>query len=437
MTGAPMITPPRPSYLYLAPSDVLIPRVDRQCIMRFCEALGALGLDVELISLNVRLDHDEPTRTRGLFDVYGIGTPFDIKILPSRTRQSLADRTIGHPLWRLVAYSSYLAWKLLFSRNIRGDCTVIYFKNYLLTLPLLTLRRMLGGRVLLLFEAHAPTAKRMHRALLSRVDGVVAISYSLARRIRDQVHPAPVLVAHQGVNLEMIERVRLEKHAARKKLGLPKTDQLVVYTGKVNDESREIELLLLCARHLADEAELVIVGGRQDHVERLRKRARERGIENVRFVEFVAPADVFHYQMAADVLVSYYPSELALNPFRSPGKLFEYMASRRPMVMADYPSLREVLRPASALFVGRDDPEQLAHGIRRVLSDDSLAESLAAGAYEDVAAYTWDARAERVHNFVLGLLSARTTRLAASTENIPAVPSDATEERRQTSERVS
>jgi glycosyltransferase involved in cell wall biosynthesis len=113
---------------------------------------------------------------------------------------------------------------------------------------------------------------------------------------------------------------------------------------------------------------------------------------------------VFHYQMSADVLVSYYPSELALNPYRSPGKLFEYMASRRPIVTADYASVREVLRPDSALFVEPDDADALADAIRRVLNDDDLAARLADGAYEDVRGYTWDARAERVHSFALEIL---------------------------------
>src|SRR5205823_12516494 len=106
-------------------------------------------------------------------------------------------------------------------------------------------------------------------------------------------------------------------------------------------------------------------------------------------------------QMSADVLGTYYQGDSPLNNYRSPGKLFEYMAARRPIVTAGYPSLREVLSPNAALFVAKDDPEKLAEGIGRVLADEVLSERLAQQAYWDVQDYTWERRAERIHEFAL------------------------------------
>jgi glycosyltransferase involved in cell wall biosynthesis len=76
--------------------------------------------------------------------------------------------------------------------------------------------------------------------------------------------------------------------------------------------------------------------------------------------------------------VMYYPSELSINKYRaSPGKLFEYMAAKRPIVTADFPALREALGPDAALFVEKDNPDALAAGIRAVLGDEDLGERLA------------------------------------------------------------
>jgi D-inositol-3-phosphate glycosyltransferase len=114
---------------------------------------------------------------------------------------------------------------------------------------------------------------------------------------------------------------------------------------------------------------------------------------------------VYDYQSAADVLVTYYPGDLELNRYRaSPGKLFEYMASQRPIVTADYPALRELLSPSAAMFVERDRPDLLAAAIARVLADPDLADAMAKQAYADVQGFSWQRRAERVQQFVADLM---------------------------------
>jgi glycosyltransferase involved in cell wall biosynthesis len=408
--GVPRTREEQIGLVYFTPRDVLIPRVDRQCILRFCEAMTARGIDVEVVSLNVRLGYDEPSRLRELFDVYGIKTPFSINVLANRTRQGGSERI--NPLWRAGMYALYAARGALTRRGaFESDQTVVYFKNYLLALPFLALRMIWRSKLYLVIEVHVPPRMVVQRFLLRRMDGVVAISGRLAGELKQRgVEPDRVLIAHQGVNLEAIEEERLDKAEARRRLELPLDRQLAVYTGKVHDWSGEVDLLLKAAPRLPPDTELIIVGGREDHAERLRERVRDEGITNVRFIGFVAPADVFRYQMAADVLLSYYPSDNPLNEYRSPGKLFEYMASRRPIVMADYPGPNEVLSPGSALLIDRDDPEKLADGVRRVLGDEALGDRLAREAYEDVQLYTWKERAARVHEFVLRLADLRNGR---------------------------
>ena len=95
--------------------------------------------------------------------------------------------------------------------------------------------------------------------------------------------------------------------------------------------------------------------------------------------------------------------------YTSPLKLFEYMASGRPIVASDLPALREVLRPdENAVLVEAGDAEALAAGVARLLGDAALASRLAAQAREDVREWTWDKRAERIE----ALLEAVTERRA-------------------------
>jgi glycosyltransferase involved in cell wall biosynthesis len=398
--------PERLRFLYFTPSDLLVPRVDRTCIMRFCEALARRGCDVEAVSLNVHVDFDEPTGTRDLFEVYGLRTRFRVTTLPSFARQSSDRRS---RLWRSAVYGVH-AWRRL--RRARDGVTVAYFKNYLIGVPLLFLRELFGSRRLLLFfEIHVPPSHTIGRKLLQRFDGVIPVSRILADELEGMgLSPERILAAHQGVDLEYVERIRLDKHAARAKLALPDDRRLVVYTGKVHSTSREIALLLQTADLLPNDVEIVIVGGRSDQVAELRSRLETRRQPRVRFVEFVAPADVFHYQMAADALVTYYPSSLNLDRYLSPGKLFEYMAAQRPIVSADYPALRDVLGPNAAVFVECDNPSALAKAIVDLLNDEPRAAALARNAYNIVKQYDWGRRAFRICSFASKLADEVQTR---------------------------
>jgi glycosyltransferase involved in cell wall biosynthesis len=388
--------------IYFTPNDVLVPRVDRQCIIRFCDALAKRHTRVEVVSLDVRLDYDEPTRDRTIWDVYGVQPDFSVTILPCTARQT-STHEASLAIWRAIAYSLFALWALVTSRLRRRPNVVFYFKNYLLGIPFVFIRALFRGRPLLVFEIHVPPSGAVGRWLIARVDGLIPVSNILAEELeRDfAVARRRILVAHQGVDLDFVEDRRLTKEEARRRVGLPTDERLVVYTGKVNASYSEIDLLTEAAEHLGENVTMVIVGGRSDQVQILRERAARDGRRNVSFVGFVAPADVFGYQVAADVLVMYYPSDIPLNRYRaSPGKLFEYMASRRPIVTADLPALREVLTPDAAMFVEPDDPQLLAEGIRTVLDDQKLGDRLAETAYRDVQEFTWEKRAERVLAFV-------------------------------------
>jgi glycosyltransferase involved in cell wall biosynthesis len=82
----------------------------------------------------------------------------------------------------------------------------------------------------------------------------------------------------------------------------------------------------------------------------------------------------------------------------SPMKVFEYMASGRPIVISDLPVLREVLRPdVDALMVAPEDPDALIAALERLRDDPELGARLAASALERVRSeFTWELRARRI-----------------------------------------
>jgi glycosyltransferase involved in cell wall biosynthesis len=68
-------------------------------------------------------------------------------------------------------------------------------------------------------------------------------------------------------------------------------------------------------------------------------------------------------------------------------------------VASDLPALREVLTPDNVLLVTPDSSEALTTAFARLLADEPLRSRLAAQARQDVATYTWAARAKSILQF--------------------------------------
>ena len=77
------------------------------------------------------------------------------------------------------------------------------------------------------------------------------------------------------------------------------------------------------------------------------------------------------------------------------------MASGTPIVASDLPSIREVLSEDNAVLVEAGNVVELANGIKKVLTQEDLSDSLVKQANLDVKKYDWESRAKEIVNFIL------------------------------------
>jgi glycosyltransferase involved in cell wall biosynthesis len=91
-------------------------------------------------------------------------------------------------------------------------------------------------------------------------------------------------------------------------------------------------------------------------------------------------------------------SGIDISRWTSPMKVFEYMASGRPMIVSDLPVLREVLRPGvDALMVEPESTSALVAALVRLRDDAALRTRLATSAAERARVeFTWTARARAI-----------------------------------------
>jgi glycosyltransferase involved in cell wall biosynthesis len=325
-------------------------------------------------------------------EFYGVTDTFDIVTLPTPLTRGLAKlRWLARPV-EALPLTAYLAWRFRMTESE----FVCYGRSMLGAWTAVRLRQAFGSRGAcrgVFVEVHDRPTRDSEWRVLQEADGVVAISDALRERL---VERAPCLtgrlwVEHDAVRLPPDGHQTAQADAARSKLGVPSNHPIVLYTGRVNDE-KGVGVLLEAAAYLP-ETHFVLVG----KVYQSTYAARARLLGNVTLVGFVPPSRVSAYLGLADTVVMPSSPSLAYSAYMSPLKLFEYMASGKPIVASDLPVLREILvHDRNALLYPPFDPQALAASLACVIADAPLAARLADQARLDVENFTWDKRAARI-----------------------------------------
>lgn len=184
----------------------------------------------------------------------------------------------------------------------------------------------------------------------------------------------------------------------REELGLPQDKKLAVYTGHLYGW-KGVNTLAEAARLLPLDITVVFVGGTEKDIARFKE--QYGSIENIIIAGYRPHEEMPLWQNAADVLVVPNTAKEAISShYTSPMKLFEYMASARPIVASDLLSIRQMLSEKNAVLVKPDDPNALAEGIKKALDQASGAVNLSVQALQDIKRHSWTARAGRIGDFV-------------------------------------
>ncbi|MER3446541.1 MAG: hypothetical protein C4291_06700 [Candidatus Dadabacteria bacterium] len=149
-----------------------------------------------------------------------------------------------------------------------------------------------------------------------------------------------------------------------------------------------IEALALLGAGWGEKVHLVKVG--RDFTSAQRDLIRRRGMsERAHFLGQLSPEDLVLLYNVSDILL--YPS--LYEGFGWPP--LEAMACGTPVVSSDRGSLKEVVGDA-AIIVNPEDPEAIAEGVERVLTDIGLRQMLITRGIEQAKKFKWATTAEKV-----------------------------------------
>lgn len=77
------------------------------------------------------------------------------------------------------------------------------------------------------------------------------------------------------------------------------------------------------------------------------------------------------------------------------------MASNRPIIASDLPSIREILNNKNSILIEPDNYLKMAEEIKKLIADNKLARKISEQAFLDIKNYTWSKRVNNILAFLL------------------------------------
>jgi glycosyltransferase involved in cell wall biosynthesis len=364
--------------------------------MRLCDALAGQKEQVTIIYPYTYMKDN--IRKKDIAPYYGLEHKVDTRMLPTPLREHSGKWFRSFTMLLGFTFSTL---RISLGNIFKREQLVFISRDAKSLLPALILRKVLGSLVAwkVFFMAAEMKDSRIYKFVIRESDGILA-GVSTTREAIRKIVP----IAEEKFLLALapvpVYRNDPDKAEARRRINYSLGMPLVVYTGKLGLEIHEVIYILEVAKILPD-YRFLFTGGRKSVVESIQKYCHDKSIENVILTGFFEDSrKIRDYQIAADVLVSYYTSKDHMIEFNYPQKINEYMSTLNPVVTPDFPATRDVLNERNVFFVEPDDTSSLAEGIEKLVTDKALSRRIAEQAFQDVKMLSFENRAVEFIRFI-------------------------------------
>jgi len=255
------------------------------------------------------------------------------------------------------------------------------------------------------YEIHSfPGNPIFYKRIWKHAHKIVTITSALKKKIVEHgVDESKIIVVSDAVDLLAFNNIALGKEELKIELGLPSDDFLIGYVGKFKTlgMGKGIATMIESLPLLNKDMKMVFVGGEEMEIKEYRAMAnRFNSLLQCIFIGYQPYSRLIKYIKAMDALIIPFPNRPHYAFYASPLKLFEYMASGRPIIASDLPALREILNDKNALFFEPGNADDLARAIKMLKQSQALGYHLSQQALSDVKEYTWDKRALKILDFI-------------------------------------
>ncbi len=208
--------------------------------------------------------------------------------------------------------------------------------------------------------------KKLMHSMYNRADHVVTATDGITNYLADLgIANGKVTTIKSGVGNEFLNA---GSNGVRTRFGW-ENKFLVLYAGTLG-WAHTLETVIEAARHLVDQPDILFVfAGEGQKRQALEGMVRDYGLKNVTFIGLQSLETIPYFLKASDVLVESL-KEVPITKGTFPCKLFEYMASGRPIIFGSCggEAVNELEKAGGALWFPTDQPERLSEIIMQLKS---------------------------------------------------------------------
>jgi len=358
--------------MYIANTAIPSRSADSIHIIKMCEAFTKSGIKIILV---IPMDLKSLLSKIDIFNFYGISERFKIKkisTLPGR----------GVALFYLLAmcYSIFKRPDIVYTRRVEAAALAwISHKKFIL-------------------EIHEFLNDKLDKILFKRIADskyflkLILISNNLRIKFKEYgFNDKKIKVLSDAVDIDVFTTKRKQLHK-RIKIG---------YGGHLF-KGRGIEIIEALAVLMTD-SDFYLWGGTENLINYWKNRTKD--IKNIYFKGFIKNTILAEELSNCDILLMPYQKEVAVFgnkgntvEWMSPMKMFEYMATGKPIIASNLPVIREVLRNNyNAILVTYDNVKEWELAIKSLKNNPGFAQVIGNNARRDVVKkYTWDIRSKGI-----------------------------------------
>lgn len=198
---------------------------------------------------------------------------------------------------------------------------------------------------------------------LRQADLVIGASPGITKvLVESGVEPGRTITVPNGISTDLLDDI-VQRTAKKAENHRP----VVAYAGLIG-YNQGLGVLLEAARMLPD-IDFVLAGDGPE-LPLLKKEAREHRVDNVSFRGYLDREKLLELYRQSDVLIAHVRSNPTVEATMVPVKLFEYMATGRPIVYAGKGIAADLLRQIGcAVTVPPEDPEAISAAIVELFQD--------------------------------------------------------------------
>ncbi|WP_067843883.1 glycosyltransferase family 4 protein [Amphibacillus sediminis] len=359
-------------------SNSIIPSTQANSVhvMKMCDAFSNNGAEVTLFGKKSKLDLSH----LDILKEYDVKNYFDLKLLNQHYKKKFG--VIEYLMRLSKIYNSKQNPDIFYGRHIHS---LLILKN---------------KGIPLFYEAHHLPITEIRRKMESwlfnskNFKKLIVISNSLKKDYLlkfSNLNEKDILVLHDGADIREF----------RSKPAFYDSQFQVGYIGQLY-KGKGVELIIELANLMPD-IKFNIIGGNKKQVYEWEYKLKNT--HNLRFWGHVPFNKTEEYRQAMDVLIAPYQKQVMskggdeISKWMSPLKLFEYMASKKPIITSNHEVITEFLDTESAILCDPSNINEWRDAILLVKNNKNLRDKLVDNAFNKLKNnYTWSRRTEILLN---------------------------------------